>query len=96
MSSENSDRQLTELQFILVVEVLKFSLAKGYSATFELAGSSERFIRCQVGPVSAYLYSDGFDLQGDGLDVRFEPDDIRTPSDAIMSLGESLKQALTF
>lgn len=91
MIENNSERKLTELQFALAAEVLSCSLTQGYSIAFELAGSSETFIRCNIGPTSIFLYSDGFDLQGDGVDVRFEPDDIETPKEAIMSLRGALK-----
>lgn len=86
--------RMTELQVLLAMETLSVGLVSGSPVVFSLEGEREQYVRCKLDSIEVSLYADGFDLQGEGLDVRYEPDDIRSPAGAVALLSGELRAAL--
>lgn len=73
---------------------LKCGASERRPVVFSLQGEREQYVRCKLDSIEVSLYADGFDLQGEGLDVRYEPDDIGSPAGAVALLSGELRAAL--
>lgn len=68
----------TQLQEYLVVEIVRFGLQSATDVVFRFEGIQEAVIKCNVGAITIFLYSDSFEFTAPEGAARMEAEDLRS------------------